>query len=41
MQGVIQGGTGYLWAAYLFTWLALAGYGASLWWRLRRQRHGR
>ena len=30
MQGVIEGGWGYVAAVYLITWAALAGYGLSL-----------
>ena len=30
MQGVIEGGWGYVWAAYLVTWTGLALYGLYL-----------
>ena len=36
MEGTIQGGWGYVWAAYGLTWASLTGYMFSLWWRARR-----
>ncbi len=33
MTGTIAGGWEFIWAAYIITWLALAGYAASLFWR--------
>ncbi len=38
MTGTIIGGWGYVWAAYLITWGALALYGASLVYRDRKSR---
>jgi heme exporter protein D len=38
MQGQIQGGWGFIWAAYGITWTALVLYGASLWHRYRSLR---
>jgi hypothetical protein len=32
-RGRIEGGWGYVWAAYAITWGALAGYGLFLWFR--------
>jgi hypothetical protein len=32
-RGHIEGGWGYVWAAYAITWGALAGYGLFLWFR--------
>lgn len=34
-MGQIQGATEYVWAAYIVTWLCLAGYTTSLWLRAR------
>lgn len=31
--GQVVGGWGYIWAAYLVTWVSIAGYGLSLWLR--------
>jgi hypothetical protein len=36
--GMVQGGWGYVVAAYAATWIALLGYAASLW--IRGREHG-
>ena len=36
-EGVITGGWEFVWAAYGATWLVMAGYAASLWWRGRKE----
>lgn len=35
--GMIQGGWGYVWAAYGISWVALALYGASLYLRTMKK----
>lgn len=36
-MGVIQGGMGYVYAAYAITWLFFAGYAVSLYTRSREE----
>jgi len=36
-MGMIQGGTGYVYAAYAITWLFFVGYAVSLWSRSREE----
>lgn len=36
--GMVQGGWGYVMAAYTATWIAFLGYAASLWIRGREHR---
>lgn len=33
MTGAIEGGWGYVYAAYIVTWVFLGGYAVSLWMR--------
>jgi heme exporter protein CcmD len=40
MTGVIEGGTEFVWAAYVVTALVLGGYVASVLARLRKARRG-
>ena len=35
--GVIEGGWGFVYAAYLTTWVFVLGYAASLWIRRREE----
>ncbi len=37
MNGVVQGGWGYVIASYALTWGTLLGYALSLWLRARRK----
>ncbi len=37
MNGTIEGGWGYVMAAYGITWFAWAGYALSLWLRNRKE----
>lgn len=36
-EGVIVGGWEYVWASFIMTWVVLAGYGVSLWWRTQKE----
>lgn len=38
MTGVIEGGWGFVYAAYVVTWVFMFGYAASLWVRSREER---
>lgn len=37
MTGAVEGGWGYVVAAYAVTWATLLGYALSLWLRARRE----
>jgi len=36
-MGMIQGGMGYVYAAYVITWVFFIGYAVSLWSRSREE----
>ena len=38
MNGAVQGGWGFVWAAYSISALMFLGYGLSIWVRLRSER---